>query len=172
MAPGALILRRAHISQEIPMKTTLSTCALTLAALIAGPAFAGDKPTSDSRRGDVMRADTDGDGRVSRAEATAAGSERSGEWFDKLDLNKDGYVTSDEMKQARETRRGDMKQKMDERFKEADTNADGQLSLDEVQAKMPRLAERFSTLDTDKNGQLSKEELAHGHPHHGAQPQT
>ena len=40
-----------------------------------------------------MRADTDGDGRVSRAEATAAGSERSGEWFDKLDLNKDGYVT-------------------------------------------------------------------------------
>ena len=33
-----------------------------------------------------MRADTDGDGRVSRAEATAAGAERSGEWFDKLDL--------------------------------------------------------------------------------------
>ena len=51
-----------------------------------------------------MHADTDGDGRVSRAEATAAGAERSGEWFDKLDLNKDGYVTQDEMKQARETR--------------------------------------------------------------------
>ena len=34
----------------------------------------------------------------------AAGAERSGEWFDKLDLNKDGYVTQEEMKQARETR--------------------------------------------------------------------
>ena len=77
------------------------------------------------------------------------------------------------MKQARSARvRGDMKQKMDERFKEADTNGDGQLSLDEVQAKMPRLADRFTTLDTDKNGLLSKEELAHGRPHHGAQPQS
>jgi hypothetical protein len=154
------------------MKTTLSTCALTLAALIAGPAFAGDKPTSDAPRHDAMRADTDGDGRVSRAEAMAAGSERSAEWFDKLDLDKDGYLTPDELKQARATRRGDMKQMMDERFKEADTNGDGQLSLDEVQARMPRLAERFTVLDTDKNGLLSKEELARGRPHRGPQPQN
>jgi hypothetical protein len=162
------------------MKTTLSTCAVTLAALISGSVFAGpvlaeDAPRADSPH-DVMRADKDGDGRVSRAEATAAGTERSAEWFDKLDLNKDGYVTQDEMKQARATRhetmRADMQQKMDERFKEADANNDGQLSLDEVQAKMPRLADRFSTLDTDKNGLLSKEELAHGHPHHGPQPQS
>jgi len=153
------------------MKTTLSTCALTLAALFAGSAFAGDQPSSDAPH-DAMRADTDGDGRISRAEATAAGSERSSQWFDKLDLNKDGYVTSDEMKQARETRRDNMRAKMDERFKEADTNSDGQLSLDEVQAKMPRLADRFTTLDTDKNGQLSKDELAKGRPHHGPQPQS
>jgi hypothetical protein len=26
----------------------------------------------------------------------AAGAERSGEWFDKLDLNKDGYRTQDD----------------------------------------------------------------------------
>jgi EF-hand domain pair/EF hand len=162
------------------MKIPLSTCALTFAALLAGAAFAGpvsagDKPRSDAPH-DAMRADTDGDGRVSRAEATAAGAERSGEWFDKLDLNKDGYVTPDEIKQARETRTANMheamKEKMDERFKEADTNGDGQLSLEEVQAKMPRLAERFTTLDTDKNGQLSKEELARGHMHHGPQPQS
>ena len=114
-----------------------------LAALLAGTAFAGDPPKSDAPHG--MRADTDGDGRVSRAEATASGAERSGEWFDKLDLNKDGYLTQDEMKQARDTRHqnhGDMKEKMEARFKEADANGDGQLSLDEVQAKMPRLADR------------------------------
>src|SRR5882672_2318566 len=156
------------------MKTTLSTC-LVAAALFAGIALAGEPPRSDAPR-DEMRADKDGDGRVSRAEATAAGAERSGEWFDKLDLNKDGYVTPDEMKQAHETRRenlhANMKQRMDERFKEADTNNDGVLSLEEVQAKMPRLAERFATLDTDKNGQLSKEELQHGGPHHQPPPQS
>jgi len=154
------------------MKTTFY--ALGLAAVLAGTAMAGDKPTSDAPR-DTMRADTDGDGRVSRAEATAAGANRSGEWFDKVDQNKDGYVSQDELKQARETRhgnRGDMKEKMEQRFKEADANNDGQLSLDEAQAKMPRLAERFSTLDTDKNGVLSKEEIRNGAPHgHGKRPE-
>jgi len=149
------------------MKTTF--CVLGLAALLAGAAMAGDQPRSDSPH-NAMRSDTDGDGRVSRAEATAAGAERSGEWFDKLDLNKDGYVTQEETKQARETRRGEMKGMMEERFKEADVNSDGQLSLDEAQAKVPRLAERFSALDADKNGLLSKEEIRHG-SHHGKRPE-
>lgn len=145
------------------MKTTF--CALGLAALMAGTAYAGDTPRSDAPR-DVMHSDKDGDGRVSRAEATSASAERSGAWFDKLDANKDGYVTQEEMKQARETRRGHMREKADEHFKAADANSDGQLSLDEVQAKMPRLADRFNTLDSDKNGLLSKEELRNGRGAH------
>ena len=139
------------------MKTPLSTCLIAL-GLFAGTAMAGDKPRSDAPR-DELRADTDGDGRVSRAEATAAGAERSGAWFDKLDADKDGYVTQEETRQARETRRGAMREKAEEHFKAADSNGDGQLSLDEVQAKMPKLAERFGTLDKDKNGFLSKSEL-------------
>ena len=157
------------------MKIPLSTCAVGLAALLAGTAYAGDPPKSDAPHG--MQADKDGDGKISRAEATSSGAERSGEWFDKLDKDKDGYISQEEMKQARETRHqmhGDMKEKMDARFKEADANGDGQLSLDEVQAKMPRLADRFTTLDTDKNGTLSKEELKQGGPgrHHPPQPQS
>lgn len=143
------------------MKTTLSRC-LVAVALFAGTAMAGSPPTSDAPR-DEMRADTDHDGRVSRAEYDAAASQRRSDWFDKLDLNKDGYITQDEMQQARETRRSNMRGHMDAKFTEADTNGDGQLSLDEVQAKMPRLASRFSDLDKDKNGMLSKEELAQGH---------
>jgi len=152
---------------------TLSTfvCAL---ALLAGTAHAGDPPKSDAPHG--MKADTDGDGRISRAEAESSSNERSGKWFDKLDTNKDGYVTQEEMKQARDTRHqayGDMKEKADARFKEADINGDGQLSLDEVQSKMPKLADRFTTLDKDKNGMLSKEELRQGGPrHHPPQPQS
>ena len=151
------------------MKTPV--CALAVAALLAGHAMAGDTPRSDAPR-DTMRADTDGDGRVSRAEATAQGAERSGAWFDKLDLNKDGYITQEEMQQARGTRHEQMQARFDERFKAADLNNDGQLSLDEVQAKMPRLADRFAVLDKDKNGLLSREELQRGAPHHrGPQPQ-
>ena len=150
------------------MKTTFSRC-LVAVALFAGTAMAGSPPTSDAPR-DEMRADTDHDGRVSRAEYDAAASQRRSDWFDKLDLNKDGYITQDEMQKARETRHANMRGHMDEKFKEADANGDGQLSLDEVQAKMPRLASHFTDLDTDKNGLLSKEELAQGRHHGSRQP--
>jgi Ca2+-binding EF-hand superfamily protein len=142
------------------MKHTLSICA-AVAALLAGQVLAGDSPRSDAPRGE-LHADKDGDGRVSRAEADAAAAERTREWFTRLDLDKDGYVTQDETRQARETRRGDMQERLDQHFKSADANSDGQLSLDEVQTNMPRLAERFSTVDQDKNGFLSKEELQRG----------
>lgn len=133
------------------MKTTLSTCVVAL-GLMSGAAMAGDP----------MRGDTDGDGRLSRAEATAKASERTGDWFDKLDADKDGYVTRAEMDKARNDRRAEMQAKKDEFFKSADINGDGQLSLDEVQANAPRLADHFTAIDKDKNGMLSKDELSRG----------
>ena len=165
------------------MKISLSTCALAVAALLAGPAMtvqaiAGDSPKADAPadgpRG-IMRADTDGDGKVSKEEAAALHDKVQGDWFARNDTDGDGFLTQDEIRNARATRRdhtrGEMKDRMAERFKEADANNDGQISLDEAQAKMPRLAERFTALDTDKNGMLSKEELKRGGPR-GPQPQN
>ncbi len=45
-------------------------------------------------------ADKDGDGSLSRAEVDAAGMKRLSRDFDKLDKNKDGKLTSDEMRDA------------------------------------------------------------------------
>jgi Ca2+-binding EF-hand superfamily protein len=147
------------------MKISLSIYAAALAALLAGPSMAGDPAKSDDAPRDLMHADKDGDGRVSRDEATAKGSTKSGDWFDKVDQNKDGYVTKDELNQARDMRHehhDQMKEKAAGRFKDADANSDGQISLDEAQAKMPKVAENFSTLDADKNGVLSKQEFKKG----------
>jgi hypothetical protein len=149
------------------MKISLSTCALAvslaMSPMLAGNAMAGDAAASpkDGPHG-ILRADTNGDGKVSKEEAAALHDQHQGDWFDKIDANKDGFLTEDEVRQARDARRDHMRARGEERFKEADINSDGQISLDEAQAKMPRLAERFNTLDADKNGMLSKEELKQG----------
>src|SRR5262245_18516719 len=72
-------------------------------------------------------ADTDGDGRISRAEAEAS-SPRFAEHFQKLDKDGDGYVAGDEIQAMREQwheRRSELR----EQFKKADTDGDGALNL-------------------------------------------
>lgn len=47
------------------------------------------------------------------------------------------------------------------RFAQADKNGDGQLSLEEVQVAMPRLADGFDKADSNHDAQLSRDELRH-----------
>lgn len=136
--------------------------------------------------------DTDGDGRISKAEAAVQprfaerfdtmdankdgvidrtdrelrGKQRRDAWFAKADADKDGKLTRAEIDQADVARRAEFQQRlqarMDERFAASDANKDGRLSRDEV--KDSRLAGRFDALDTNKDGVLSKDELAAGKP--------
>ena len=46
-----------------------------------------------------------------------------------------------------------------ERFASADTNHDGQLTLAEAQADMPRIAANFSKIDADKSGAVTLPEI-------------
>jgi Ca2+-binding EF-hand superfamily protein len=146
------------------------------------------------RHGDgFKKLDTDGDGRISKAEAAAdprfaarfdtmdankdgvidradrelRGKQRRDEWFAKADADKDGKLTRAEIDQADVARRAEFQQRaqarMDERFTALDTNKDGRLSRDEVKDK-GRFAERFDALDTNKDDFLSKEELTAGKP--------
>lgn len=63
--------------------------------------------------------------------------------------------------------KGERAQKMHKHFKAADKNSDGQISREEANASMPRIAKNFDAIDTNKDGQVSKEELKAWHQAHG-----
>lgn len=71
----------------------------------------------------MMAADTDKDGRISRAEMQAAQGRRA-EHFDQMDVNKDGYLD-------RADRQARMTQQRAEFFKGADANHDGRVTRNE-----------------------------------------
>lgn len=107
--------------------------------------------------------DKDGDGRISREEARAGAIERAERHFEKLDGNKDGFVTTEEMSEARAAKRAKMRERMEARFKSADTDGDGAISKAEAEAGMPMLNRRFASIDADANGKLTPEELRAHH---------
>lgn len=45
------------------------------------------------------------------------------------------------------------------KFKAADKNADGQLSLEEAKAGMPRVAKGFDKIDVEKKGYVTLEQI-------------
>lgn len=74
------------------MKTTSLLIALALAG--TAPVFA-QTTDATAHAAEFAKADTDGDGKLSRAEAVAANPNVAAE-FDKIDTNGDGYITPDE----------------------------------------------------------------------------
>jgi Ca2+-binding EF-hand superfamily protein len=126
------------------------------------------------------KADTDGDGALSRAEVEKA-MPRMAKDFDAIDGNKDGKITQDEIRarmQARMAerrkdhgkggpdgagpgadRREQGKKRFEEQFKKADTDGDGALSRAEVEKAMPRMARDFDAIDGNKDGKVTPDEI-------------
>lgn len=129
----------------------------------------GHRGAYGARHQDPARLDTDGDGRLSRAEVEAAGEARGKrgnpmlEHFDAIDTNHDGYLVRTEVQawqaQRMQQRRAEMQKRFDARFAAADVNGDGRLSRAEVEEKMPRLSDRFAWMDDNRDGFLSRDEL-------------
>lgn len=73
----------------------------------ATPPAAGKGGEHRQKRAERLKAaDKDGDGAISKAEADAAGMKGLSKNFDKVDANKDGKVTREEMRNARAEHKG------------------------------------------------------------------
>ena len=128
----------------------LFTMIFAAAAANAGDASGPGKP-------DRPTLDPNGDGIVTREEAKAY--PRLTADFDVADANKDGQLDATEMNAHRDRMRSEMRARADERWKAADTDGDGKLSLAEAQASMPQMAERFQKFDANKDGYVSRDEM-------------
>jgi hypothetical protein len=93
---------------------------LMTAALISAFTFAANDANADNhgehKEGKMMeRVDTDADGRISKAEFMAKHEQK----FTEMDTNADGFLSADEMKEAK----GKMKQRWEEKKSMMDNQA-------------------------------------------------
>jgi len=95
------------------------------------------------RDGAIRRMDTNNDGKISRDEWRG-----KAEAFDKLDSNNDGFLTREELGAAigRARQRG---------IQQMDANSDSKISRDEWKGN----PKRFDRLDTNKDGVITQDEL-------------
>ena len=148
---------------------SLTALALASAAVIAIAAPEGGERHRGAAMERLKQADTDANGLISRDEAKAL--PRIAKHFDEIDANRDGQLSSDELRGYHEKMRAQHEQaraqRMAEHWKKIDTDGDGKVSLAEAKANAPRMAEHFSQLDANGDGFITPEEMkaAHGRQH-------
>jgi Ca2+-binding EF-hand superfamily protein len=127
----------------------------------------------DARRAEMQakadarfkQSDSNHDGKLSQAEWRAAREQRLAEEFARLDANKDGGLTADEMRQgfrARQQMRASHRHAgmaMREQMRALDVDHDQALSRAEIGERMPRLSQNFDRIDSNHDGNLSREEM-------------
>ncbi len=139
------------------MKTFLFATALAGTMLSTG-ATAQTPPTQIGGGRGMMRADTDGDGRISRTEALAQADER----FTRMDANNDGKLCGDEMPHRRmppppADGSAPPPPMGGKHMMKHDTDGDGCRSRDEFRAQAMK---RFDKLDTNHDGFIDQSEMS------------
>ncbi|MCY4178755.1 MAG: calcium-binding protein [Litoreibacter sp.] len=103
-------------------------------------------------RASFEQLDTDGNGEVTQAEMAAQAATR----FAAADTDGDGLLTKEEISAKAGERAA---KRLDRMFERRDANADGALSLEEMQPDAERVASRFEKIDADGSGGISKTEF-------------
>ncbi len=120
------------------------SCLMMLAVLsFAQNSYANDK---------AMKMDKDNDGKISSGEAQ--GKIKKG--FDKIDANKDGFITKDELEKMKESIKERKKNKNKKNIEKMDKDNDGKISSGEAQGKIKK---SFDKIDANKDGYITKDEL-------------
>lgn len=133
--------------RKTPMnKRSISLLSASVAISVTAFAFAQRGPKF------FEQADANSDGKVTLAEAQAAGEIR----FEETDKNADGYLTQDEIRESFKGHHGDHAARAQAKFAAKDKNKDGKLTADEV-PRMP--AEVFKKIDANSDGGLTAEEM-------------
>lgn len=104
----------------------------------------------------LKQMDTDMDGKISRAEAKG----KIAESFDKIDVNKDGYLDRKELRVLAErmlAQKGPGVTPAGPDFDALDKNADGRLTPDELTGTP--WAARFTEIDTARNGYITRRDF-------------
>ena len=148
--------------------------ATTLAACAPGFAQQGQPGSAAGGRGPMrmfQEMDANSDGRVTTEEMRARVAER----FAAADANRDNALTLEEFRNAMPRRRADAPpptdgrraRMLEMRFRMTDANADGRVTLDEMQATAGAM---FRGMDANSDGAVTQEELPRRGHHRGMRP--
>ena len=159
LATSALFLAMSGVNARAQEASAPAASAQAPAAAPA-PQSTG-RAGKPGHHGGFKAIDTNGDGQVSRDEAKGhAWLEKN---FDQIDTNHDGQLSKDELAAWHKAHKGEMREKMaqrfDAKFKAADKDNDGSLTKDEAQAGMPRLAKNFDQIDANHDGEITQDEI-------------
>lgn len=123
---------------------------LSVAALMVGSVVAN---ADDPGAGGRPKIDTNGDGAIDLPELQAVRPNATIEQFNAADTDHNGLLSREEMRAAARAMRGPP----------IDTNNDGAISFEELQAQRPNVTpEQFAALDADQSGALTREEIRSG----------
>jgi hypothetical protein len=129
----------------------------TALSVVCSIAFAAPADAPSSARPGASALDKNADGFVSRDEAS--NHPRLAESFDRIDANKDGQLSFEELRAARRSGHHGHHGRLD-------VNNDGSISRDEAKTA-PRLTQNFDAMDANKDGVLTRDEM---HARRKAQP--
>lgn len=151
-------------------------CTLASGVALAQAVAPAPGPDRSARRAEFQAraqarfadSDRNHDGRISLAEFQDASDRRLAERFHRMDADRDGQLTEDELRQAHQQRREHLRDGRQARagrrhaLLALDTNHDQALDRAELGNRFPKLAERFDQLDANHDGRLTRDEMRAG----------